>query len=48
MAHVFNSNTWRQRQVDLCEFETSLVYKASSRIAKTVCYGEKHCLENNQ
>jgi hypothetical protein len=25
---------WRQRQVDLCEFEASLVYRASSRIAK--------------
>ena len=24
----------RQRQVDLCEFETSLVYRASSRIAR--------------
>ena len=24
----------RQRQVDFCEFEASLVYKASSRIAK--------------
>ena len=22
---------WRQRQVDLCEFEASLVYRASSR-----------------
>ena len=24
----------RQRQVDLCEFKSSLVYKASSRIAR--------------
>ena len=24
----------RQRQADLCEFEASLVYKSSSRIAK--------------
>ena len=26
----------RQRQVDICEFEASLVYKASSRTARTV------------
>ena len=26
----------RQRQADLCEFETSLVYRASSRIARAV------------
>ena len=26
----------RKRQVDLCEFETSLVYRASSRTAGTV------------
>ena len=26
----------RQRQEDLCEFEASLVYKASSRTARTV------------
>jgi hypothetical protein len=25
----------RQRQVELCEFQTSLVYRGSSRIAKT-------------
>ena len=26
----------RQRQVDLCELETSLAYRASSRIAKAI------------
>ena len=26
----------RQRQIDLCEFEASLVYKASSRTARAV------------
>jgi hypothetical protein len=26
----------RQRQVDLCKFKASLVYRASSRIAKAV------------
>ena len=25
---------WRQRQVDLCEFEASLVYRLSSRTAR--------------
>jgi hypothetical protein len=27
---------WKQRQEDLCEFEASLVYKESSRTARTV------------
>ena len=36
----------RQRQVDLCEFEASLVYKASSRTAKAV--SEKPCLKQNK
>ena len=40
----------RQRQDDLCEFETSLVYRVSSRIARTVA--QRNCLEktkqNNQ
>ena len=26
----------RQRQIDLCEFEASLVYKSTPRIARTV------------
>jgi hypothetical protein len=26
---------WRQRQVDLCELKASLVYRASSRTART-------------
>jgi hypothetical protein len=34
MAHDFNLSIWRQREVDLCEFAASLVYKMSSRIAK--------------
>jgi hypothetical protein len=33
----------RQRQVDLCELEASLVYKVSSRTAKDL-YTEKPCL----
>lgn len=31
----------RQMQANLCEFEASLVYKASSR---TASYTERHCL----
>jgi hypothetical protein len=27
---------WRQRQVDFCEFEASLVYRTSSRKAKAI------------
>ena len=33
----------RQRQEDLCEFKTSLVYRGSSRTARAV-YTEKSCL----
>jgi hypothetical protein len=32
-----------QRQVDLCEFKTSLVYRVSSRMAKAI--QEKPCLK---
>ena len=35
----------RQKQADLCEFKASLVYRASSRTAKS--YTEKLCLEKN-
>ena len=34
VVHAFE----RQRQVDLCEFYTSLVYTASSRIARNKIY----------
>ena len=34
VAHAFNSSTRRERQVDLCEFKASLVYRASSRTAR--------------
>lgn len=33
VAHTFNPSTYRQRQV-ISEFETSLVYRASPRIAR--------------
>ena len=31
VAHAFNPSTREQRQVDLCQFEASLVHRASSR-----------------
>ena len=36
----------RQRQVDLCEFETSLVYRGSSKIGSKAT--EKPCLEKTK
>jgi hypothetical protein len=38
-GHAFNP---RQRQVDLCEFQTSLVYKESSRSAKITDFVSKN------
>lgn len=35
----------RQKQADIYEFEASLVYQVSSRIAKA-CYTEKPCLKS--
>jgi hypothetical protein len=34
VAWTFNLSTWKQRQMDLCEFKASLVYGAGSRIAE--------------
>ena len=34
--YTFILSLWRQRHSDLCKFEASLVYRASSRIARTV------------
>lgn len=37
LVHTFNSITGeRKKQADLCEFEISLVYRASSRRVKDV------------
>jgi hypothetical protein len=36
VAHTLILALRRQRQVELCEFEASLVYRVSSRIAKTI------------
>ena len=33
-AHMFKSQHLRQRQVDFCKFEASLVYRGSSRAAR--------------
>ena len=41
VAHAFNPNT---QQVDLCEFDTSLVYRLSFSIAKAT--DRNPCLEN--
>jgi len=40
----------RQRQLDICEFQASLVYryKASSRTDSQGCYTNKPCLEINK
>lgn len=35
VAHAFNSVLRRQRQVEFCEYEASLVYITSFRAAKT-------------
>ena len=45
MAHTFNPALRRQRQTDLCEFEASLVYRASSR---TVRATQKNPFSKNQ
>ena len=35
VAHTFSPNIFgKQKQVDFCEFEASLVYRASSRTAR--------------
>lgn len=36
VVHTFDPNVRRQRQVYFSEFETSLVYRVRSRIARTV------------
>jgi hypothetical protein len=34
VALIFSPSLRRQRQTDLCEFKTSLVYRMSSKIAR--------------
>jgi hypothetical protein len=38
----------RQRQVDLYEFETSLVYRVSFRTARATQLSQEHCLKTNK
>ena len=47
VAHAFNIPALgRQRQADLCEFETSLIYRASSRTHSKAT--EKPCLRRGK
>lgn len=48
VAHTFNLCTGKTRQADLCQFETSLVYRWSSRMAKAIYYTEKPCQEKRK
>lgn len=34
VVQAFNPNTWEGREVELCKFEVSLVYKVSFRTAR--------------
>lgn len=43
VVHSFNPSTLRQRQADLSDFETSLVYKVSPR-QPGLCYTEGWCV----
>ena len=43
MAYAFNPSTQKAEAVDLCEFEASLVYRASARTGSKAT--EKPCLE---
>ena len=36
VADAFNPSTQELRQVDLCEFEASLVYRESSKTARAI------------
>jgi hypothetical protein len=36
MAHTLIPAPWRQRQAELCDFEASLVYAASFRLARAM------------
>jgi len=45
MVHTLNPSTWRQRLVDLCEFEARLVYRMSFR---TVRDTQRNLVSNNK
>ena len=44
-GHAFNSSPRRQRQVDFCEFEASLVYRVSRRPFRDI---QQYCISNKQ
>ena len=46
VAHAFNPSTQRERQVDLCEFEASLVYRVRARTGSQAT--ERNPVSNNQ
>jgi hypothetical protein len=36
VVHSFNSNTWGSRERQILEFEANMVYRVSSRTARTI------------
>lgn len=44
VGHAFNPST-KQKQVDLCELEDSLVYRASSKTARAA---QRNCLNKQR
>jgi hypothetical protein len=46
MVHILIPAVVRQKQVDLCEFETNLVHRTSSRTAKGT--QKNSCLEKKK
>jgi hypothetical protein len=46
-AHAFNPSTWEAEAGGSLEFEASLAYRASSRIA-SLGYSEKPCLKKQK
>ena len=46
VAHPFNPSTQQAETVDLCEFDTSLVYRVSARTGSKAT--EKPCLEKSK
>jgi hypothetical protein len=45
VAHALNPRTWEAKKADLCEFQTRLVYMASSRSQD---YIERPCFKTNR
>jgi hypothetical protein len=45
VAHAFEPRAWRQRQVDLCVFQASLVNRVNSRTARAT---QRNTVSENQ